>query len=47
MMNIIQMRAVSLELEILGRHQHPDLTIPFLKVISENSFMAFCIRTLM
>lgn len=27
------MRAVSMELEILGRHQHPDLTIPFLKVI--------------
>lgn len=28
------MRAVSLELEILGRHQHPDLTVPFLKVNS-------------
>lgn len=27
------MRAVSQELEILGRHQHPDLTISFLKVI--------------
>nr|CAN74887.1 hypothetical protein VITISV_007255 [Vitis vinifera] len=27
------MRTVSMELEILGRHQHPDLTIPFLKVI--------------
>ncbi|KAJ1440469.1 Armadillo-type fold [Sesbania bispinosa] len=26
------MRSVSMELEILGRHQHPDLTIPFLKV---------------
>lgn len=26
------MRSVSLELEILGRHQHPELTIPFLKV---------------
>ena len=26
------MRSVSVELEILGRHQHPDLTIPFLKV---------------
>lgn len=30
---IMQMRSVSLELEILGRHQHPELTIPFLKVI--------------
>ncbi|RVW24030.1 hypothetical protein CK203_093046 [Vitis vinifera] len=27
------MRTVSMELEILGRHQHPDLTIPFLKVV--------------
>ncbi|PQM38627.1 uncharacterized protein Pyn_06456 [Prunus yedoensis var. nudiflora] len=27
------MRSVSVELEILGRHQHPELTIPFLKVI--------------
>ncbi|URE03337.1 BRCA2, helical [Musa troglodytarum] len=26
------MRAVSSELEVLGRHQHPNLTIPFLKV---------------
>lgn len=30
---IMQMRSVSVELEILGRHQHPELTIPFLKVI--------------
>ncbi|KAJ4963121.1 hypothetical protein NE237_023060 [Protea cynaroides] len=29
------MRSVSLELEVLGRHQHPDLTIPFLKAVSE------------
>ncbi|XP_071916387.1 uncharacterized protein [Coffea arabica] len=29
------MRAVSLELEILGRHQHPDLTVPFLKAVAE------------
>lgn len=29
----MQMRSVSLELEILGRHQHPELTISFLKVI--------------
>ncbi|KAK4369546.1 hypothetical protein RND71_013338 [Anisodus tanguticus] len=29
------MRAVSMELEILGRHQHPDLTIPFLKAMAE------------
>ncbi|KAL3503745.1 hypothetical protein ACH5RR_038194 [Cinchona calisaya] len=29
------MRTVSLELEILGRHQHPDLTIPFLKAVAE------------
>ncbi|XP_058106780.1 uncharacterized protein LOC131250207 isoform X2 [Magnolia sinica] len=29
------MRAVSLELEVLGRHQHPDLTIPFLKAVRE------------
>ncbi|KAK1385430.1 hypothetical protein POM88_023165 [Heracleum sosnowskyi] len=27
-----RMRSVSLELEILGRHQHPELTVPFLKV---------------
>nr|XP_023923287.1 TELO2-interacting protein 1 homolog isoform X2 [Quercus suber] len=29
------MRSVSVELEILGRHQHPDLTIPFLKALAE------------
>ncbi|KAK7407807.1 hypothetical protein VNO78_09907 [Psophocarpus tetragonolobus] len=29
------MRAVSTELEILGRHQHPDLTVPFLKAVAE------------
>ncbi|KAK2972025.1 hypothetical protein RJ640_005045 [Escallonia rubra] len=29
------MRSVSLELEILGRHHHPDLTIPFLKAVEE------------
>ncbi|OMO55316.1 hypothetical protein CCACVL1_27310 [Corchorus capsularis] len=29
------MRSVSQELEILGRHKHPDLTIPFLKAVSE------------
>ncbi|KAG9439501.1 hypothetical protein H6P81_019666 [Aristolochia fimbriata] len=29
------MRAVSVELEVLGRHQHPELTIPFLKAVSE------------
>ncbi|WVZ26978.1 hypothetical protein V8G54_000019 (mitochondrion) [Vigna mungo] len=29
------MRSVSMELEILGRHQHPDLTIPFLKAVEE------------
>ncbi|XP_024019137.1 uncharacterized protein LOC21399286 isoform X2 [Morus notabilis] len=29
------MRSVSLELEILGRHQHPELTTPFLKAVSE------------
>ncbi|KAI8553189.1 hypothetical protein RHMOL_Rhmol06G0324700 [Rhododendron molle] len=29
------MRSVSLELEILGRHQHPDLTVPFLKAVAE------------
>lgn len=31
------MRAVSQELEILGRHQHPNLTVPFLKAVSEIS----------
>lgn len=30
---IVQMRSASQELEILARHQHPELTIPFLKVI--------------
>ncbi|XVE98976.1 hypothetical protein REPUB_Repub03eG0156200 [Reevesia pubescens] len=29
------MRSVAQELEILGRHKHPDLTIPFLKAVSE------------
>ncbi|KAI5332614.1 hypothetical protein L3X38_022743 [Prunus dulcis] len=29
------MRSVSVELEILGRHQHPELTIPFLKAVAE------------
>ncbi|XP_057541930.1 uncharacterized protein LOC130820533 isoform X3 [Amaranthus tricolor] len=29
------MRSVSMELEILGRHQHPELTIPFLKAVAE------------
>lgn len=29
------MRSVSLELEILGRYQHPDLTAPFLKAVAE------------
>ncbi|KAF7808337.1 TELO2-interacting protein 1 like [Senna tora] len=29
------MHSVSMELEILGRHQHPDLTIPFLKAVAE------------
>ncbi|XP_064944838.1 uncharacterized protein LOC135596696 isoform X5 [Musa acuminata AAA Group] len=29
------MRAVSSELEVLGRHQHPNLTIPFLKAMGE------------
>ncbi|KAH0456804.1 hypothetical protein IEQ34_014711 [Dendrobium chrysotoxum] len=31
------MRAVSLELEVLGRHQHPHLTVPFLKAVNEIS----------
>ncbi|GLU05006.1 hypothetical protein SLE2022_221310 [Rubroshorea leprosula] len=29
------MHSVSQELEILGRHKHPDLTIPFLKAVAE------------
>ncbi|XP_065863276.1 uncharacterized protein [Euphorbia lathyris] len=29
------MRSVSQELEILSRHQHPELTIPFLKAVGE------------
>ncbi|XVF60850.1 hypothetical protein PTKIN_Ptkin08bG0081000 [Pterospermum kingtungense] len=29
------MSFVSQELEILGRHKHPDITIPFLKAVSE------------
>ncbi|XP_074557066.1 uncharacterized protein LOC141813062 [Curcuma longa] len=29
------MRAISSELEVLGRHQHPNLTIPFLKAVGE------------
>lgn len=31
------MRAVSSELEVLGRHDHPHLTVPFLKAVSEIS----------
>ncbi|KAG5546881.1 hypothetical protein RHGRI_018895 [Rhododendron griersonianum] len=33
------MRSVSLELEILGRHQHPDLTVPFLKVLHSGELL--------
>ncbi|KAK1278661.1 hypothetical protein QJS04_geneDACA017564 [Acorus gramineus] len=33
------MRIVSSELEVLGRHQHPDLIIPFLKVYPHNHFL--------
>ncbi|ERN14793.1 uncharacterized protein LOC18443063 isoform X1 [Amborella trichopoda] len=29
------MRSISSELEVIGRHQHPELTIPFLKAIRE------------
>ncbi|TVU31553.1 hypothetical protein EJB05_23242 [Eragrostis curvula] len=29
------MRAVSSELQVLGRHDHPHLTVPFLKAVSE------------
>ncbi|KAK6133097.1 hypothetical protein DH2020_033136 [Rehmannia glutinosa] len=29
------MHAVSMELEILGRHRHPNLTLPFLKAVAE------------
>ncbi|KAK9684121.1 hypothetical protein RND81_10G187600 [Saponaria officinalis] len=29
------MRCVSMELEILGRHHHPELTMPFLKAVAE------------
>ncbi|XP_042012560.1 TELO2-interacting protein 1 homolog isoform X1 [Salvia splendens] len=29
------MHAVSMELEILGRHHHPNLTVPFLKAVAE------------
>ncbi|XP_026447090.1 uncharacterized protein LOC113347626 isoform X2 [Papaver somniferum] len=29
------LRSVTLELEVIGRHQHPILTIPFLKAVSE------------
>ncbi|KAJ0989927.1 hypothetical protein J5N97_008283 [Dioscorea zingiberensis] len=29
------MRSLSLELEVLGRHQHPNLTVPFLKAMRE------------
>ncbi|XP_026450286.1 uncharacterized protein LOC113350379 [Papaver somniferum] len=31
------LRSVTLELEVIGRHQHPNLTIPFLKAVSEIS----------
>ena len=41
--NSVQMRAVSQELEILGRHQHPELTIPFLKVIFLFIYGSSCI----
>lgn len=32
------MHAVSMELEIFGRRRHPNLTLPFLKVIFEKHF---------
>nr|XP_018684368.1 PREDICTED: uncharacterized protein LOC103993114 [Musa acuminata subsp. malaccensis] len=35
LVSILSMRAVSSELEVLGRHQHPNLTIPFLKAVGE------------
>ncbi|XP_072963405.1 uncharacterized protein [Typha angustifolia] len=31
------MRAISLELEVVGRHEHPHLTVPFLKAVGEIS----------
>ncbi|GAV64137.1 hypothetical protein CFOL_v3_07655, partial [Cephalotus follicularis] len=43
------MLSVSQELEILGRHQHPDLTLSFLKVILEivkaSKHEAYCLPT--
>lgn len=30
------MRAVSLELKVLGRNKHPHLTVPFLKVTTNS-----------
>ncbi|KAL5977233.1 hypothetical protein ACLOJK_021576 [Asimina triloba] len=35
MLESSQMHAVTVELEVLGRHQHPSLTIPFLKAVRE------------
>lgn len=43
MLHYSQMRSVSLELEILGRHQHSELTIPFLKVhLSVREYSSSC-----
>jgi hypothetical protein len=38
------MQAVSSELEVLGRHDHPHLTVPFLKVLFYTYFhsVTFC-----
>ncbi|PIA42782.1 hypothetical protein AQUCO_02000317v1 [Aquilegia coerulea] len=36
------MRSVSLELEVLGRHQHPNLTVPFLKGVAEIAKASKC-----
>ncbi|XP_020093536.1 uncharacterized protein LOC109713762 isoform X2 [Ananas comosus] len=36
------MRAVSLELEVLGRHEHPHLTVSFLKAVGEITKASKC-----
>jgi len=43
---ILLLQCVSMELEILGRHQHPDLTIPFLKVCCKLQPLKLCFHYL-
>jgi hypothetical protein len=36
------MQSISSELEVLGRHDHPRLTVPFLKVLFYTHNVTLC-----